>query len=96
MEPAAQGRAACEGRHLLLANRHARGKRDTPSPGAGPAWFMREESVVMEDGLGMSERQSVRCWKAQGLSHESADCSVAVPPGLASPQLSTPAWLLSR
>lgn len=48
---------------------------------------MREESVVMEDGLGMSERQSVRCWKAQGLSHESADCSVAVPPGLATPGL---------
>ena len=26
--------------------------------------------MVMEDGLGMSERQSVRCWKVQGLSHE--------------------------
>lgn len=57
---------------------------------------MREDSVVMEDGLGMSERQSVRCWKVQGLSHDSADCSMVVPPGLASPLLSTPAWLLSR
>lgn len=57
---------------------------------------MREDSVVMEDGLGMSERQSVRCWKVRGLSHDSADCSMVVPPGLASPLLSTPAWLLSR
>lgn len=53
---------------------------------------MREDSMVVEDGLGMSERQSVRCWKVQGLSHEGR-CRLL---GLASPLLSTPAWLLSR
>ena len=70
MEPTSQGRAACEGQNLLSTHRQARGKTNTPSPGTGTGWFMREDSVVMEDGLGMSERQSVRCWKVQGLSHK--------------------------
>lgn len=92
MEPTSQGRAACEGQNLLSTHRHARGKRDIPSPGTGTGWFMREDSMVVEDGLGMSERQNVRCWKVQGLSHEGR-CRLL---GLASPLLSTPAWLLSR
>lgn len=61
-------------------HREARGKTDTPSPGTGTGWLMREDSVVMEDGLGMSERQSVRCWKVQGpgATKDGADCSVVV------------------
>ena len=68
-EPVSRGRAACEGQDLLSTHRHAGGKRCAPSPGKGPGRFMSEDSTVMEAGMGMNARQSLRCWKVQGLSH---------------------------
>lgn len=37
-------------------------------PSKGPGMLMSEDSVVLEGGLGVKERQGLQGWRVQGLS----------------------------
>lgn len=50
-------------------HRHVTGRTCVLSTGRGPGTFTGEDSTVMEGGMKMSERWSLRCCRVRGLSH---------------------------